>query len=42
MIDDDALWWGPTVGGIAALAGSIFPAFTACFVKVTEVFSKVT
>jgi putative ABC transport system permease protein len=42
MIDDAALWWGPAVGGLAALAGSIFPALTACFVKVTEVFSKVT
>jgi putative ABC transport system permease protein len=42
MINDAALWWGPAVGGIAALAGSIFPACSACLVKVTEVFSKVT
>src|SRR5262249_23947599 len=42
MISDDALWWGPVLGGGAALAGSFFPACTACLVKVSEVFSKVT
>lgn len=42
MIAQGALWWGPVVGGLAAFAGSIFPACSACFVKVTEVFSKVT
>ena len=42
MIAGDALWWGPLIGGLAALAGSIVPACSACLVKVTEVFSKVT
>jgi putative ABC transport system permease protein len=42
MIADNALWWGPVVGGLAALAGSIFPACSACLVKVSEVFAKVT
>jgi putative ABC transport system permease protein len=42
MIADDALWWGPVIGGLAALAGSIFPACSACVVKVSEVFAKVT
>jgi len=42
LISDDALWWGPVVGGVAALAGSIFPACSACLVKVSEVFAKVT
>jgi len=42
MINDAALWWGPVVGGLAALAGSIFPACSACLVKVSEVFAKVT
>jgi putative ABC transport system permease protein len=41
MISDDALWWGPVVGGLAALLGSISPAWTACNVKVSEVFAKV-
>jgi putative ABC transport system permease protein len=41
MISDDALWWGPLVGGLAALLGSLSPAWTACNVKVSEVFAKV-
>jgi putative ABC transport system permease protein len=36
-----ALWWGPLVGGLTALAGSITPAWVARSVKVSEVFSKV-
>jgi putative ABC transport system permease protein len=41
MIPDDALWWGPLVGGLAALIGSISPAWSACSVKVSDVFAKV-
>jgi putative ABC transport system permease protein len=41
-INDGALWWGPLIGGLAALAGSAGPAWSACTVKVTDVFSKVT
>lgn len=41
-INDGALWWGPAIGGLAALLGSIGPAWSACTVKVTDVFSKVT
>ena len=41
MIPDDALWWGPLVGGLAALLGSFSPAWSACMVKVTDVFAKV-
>ena len=41
IIPVDALWWGPLVGGLAALLGSIFPAWSACRVKVTDVFSRV-
>jgi putative ABC transport system permease protein len=41
MIPYSALWWGPAVGGVAALFGSLFPAWSACNVKVAEVFSKV-
>jgi putative ABC transport system permease protein len=40
-IPSDALWWGPAVGGGAALVGSIFPALAARRVKVSEVFSKI-
>ena len=41
MIPAAALWWGPAVGGLAALLGSFFPAWSARSVKVAEVFSKV-
>ena len=41
FIADDALWWGPAVGGFAAIAGSLSPAWSACRVKVSEVFAKV-
>jgi putative ABC transport system permease protein len=36
-----ALWWGPTVGAIAAAVGSFLPAWSARKVKVTEVFSRI-
>jgi putative ABC transport system permease protein len=38
----EALWWGPTLGILTALAGSIFPAWSARSVRVSEVFSKLT
>jgi putative ABC transport system permease protein len=41
MIPPAALWWGPAVGGLAGLLGSILPAWSARGVKVAEVFSKV-
>jgi putative ABC transport system permease protein len=41
-IPADALWWGPSLGGITAFAGSIIPALTACRVEVSEVFARVT
>jgi putative ABC transport system permease protein len=37
-----ALWWGPAVGGLTALAGSILPAWSARSVKVSEVFAKIS
>ena len=37
-----ALWWGPLLGGITALVGSILPAWSARSVKVAEVFSKIS
>ncbi len=36
----DALWWGPTVGGLTALAGSSVPAWSARGVRVAQVFAK--
>lgn len=36
-----ALWWGPAVGGLAAILGSFLPAWSARNVKVAEVFAKV-
>lgn len=41
MIPTDALWWGPALGGLAALLGSFLPAWSARNVRVAEVFSKV-
>jgi hypothetical protein len=42
MIPLAALWWGPAIGGLAALLGSSFPAWSACTVRVADVFSGVT
>jgi 2-C-methyl-D-erythritol 4-phosphate cytidylyltransferase len=41
LIPINALWWGLAVGAGTALVGSILPAWTACSVKVSEVFAKV-
>lgn len=41
FIPPAALWWGPAIGGLAALLGSFFPAWSARNVKVADVFSKV-
>jgi putative ABC transport system permease protein len=40
-IPADALWWGPAIGALTALWGSMAPAWSARNVKVAEVFSKV-
>jgi putative ABC transport system permease protein len=37
----DAFWWGPLLGALTTLAGSILPALSARRVKVSEVFSKI-
>ena len=41
FIPPEALVWGLCLGGAAALAGSIAPAWSACRVKVADVFAKV-
>jgi putative ABC transport system permease protein len=38
----DSLWWGILFGGGTALLGSLWPAWSAGRVKVSEVFAKVT
>jgi putative ABC transport system permease protein len=37
-----AFYWGPLLGGLTALAGSLTPAWAARSVKVSEVFAKVS
>ena len=41
FIDPAAPWWGLAIGAATAFAGSIFPAWSARSVKVSEVFSKI-
>lgn len=41
MISGEAWWWGLVVGGGTAFLGSFVPAWTACRVKVSEVFARV-
>jgi putative ABC transport system permease protein len=41
LIPIDALWWGLAVGGGTALVGSILPSWSACSVKVSEIFAKI-
>ncbi len=41
MIPAAAIGWGLAIGGLTSLAGSIFPAWTACRIKVSEVFARV-
>ena len=42
LVPVNALWWGPVIGSLTALAGSFFPAWSARSVKVAEVFAKTT
>jgi putative ABC transport system permease protein len=41
FIPHQALLWGTIVGAITALTGSFLPAWSACRVKVTDVFARV-
>ena len=41
-IPEIALYWGPLVGALTGLAGSLIPAWTACKVQVSRVFARVT
>jgi putative ABC transport system permease protein len=39
-VPESALWWGPLAGGLTALAGSVVPAWSACKLRVSEVFAR--
>jgi putative ABC transport system permease protein len=41
LIPVEALWWGPALGGMTSLVGSVFPAWQACRIQVSEVFARV-
>jgi putative ABC transport system permease protein len=41
LIPASALGWGVSMGALAALAGSLVPAWSACRVRVVDVFSRV-
>lgn len=42
LIPDEALLWGPAIGALTALVGSVLPSWSARSVKVSEVFSKIS
>ncbi len=42
LIPLDAIWWGPAIGIGTALAGSFLPSLSACRVKVSEVFARIS
>ena len=41
-VPENALWWGPLIGGATALIGSILPSISAYGIKASQVFSRVT
>ena len=41
-VPEDGLWWGPLIGGLTALIGSILPSVSAYRIKASQVFSRVT
>jgi putative ABC transport system permease protein len=40
-IPESAFWWGPAVGALTGLVGSVVPAWSACQVQVTAVLARV-
>jgi putative ABC transport system permease protein len=42
FIPENALWWGPAIGAVTSLIGSILPSVTAYGIKASQVFSRVT
>lgn len=41
-IPTDALWWGVAIGLGTSFVGSIIPAWSTRYVRVVDVFSKIT
>jgi putative ABC transport system permease protein len=41
LIPMQVLWWGPALGALTALAGSVMPAWSARRIKVVDVFARV-
>ena len=42
LIPNEALWWGPAIGLGTALIGSLTPSLSACNIRVSEVFSRIS
>jgi putative ABC transport system permease protein len=42
FVPEDALWWGPLIGGVTSLIGAILPSMTAYRIRASQVFSRVT
>ena len=42
LIPNEAYWWGPAIGLGTALAGSLTPSLSACNIRVSEVFSRIS
>jgi putative ABC transport system permease protein len=42
FIPENALWWGPAIGAVTSLIGSILPSVSAYGIKASQVFSRVT
>jgi putative ABC transport system permease protein len=40
-VPKEALWWGGGIGALAAVAGSLLPAWLACRTKVSDVFARI-
>jgi putative ABC transport system permease protein len=41
-IPENALWWGPLIGGLTSLIGAVLPSISAYRIKASQVFSRVT
>jgi len=42
MIPVEALAWGPILGAVTAVLGSVVPSVNACRIKVSEVFARIS
>jgi putative ABC transport system permease protein len=42
LIPVEALAWGPSLGALTAILGSVIPSLNACRIKVSEVFARIS